>query len=254
MTSSRLSPTRSPAAAKRAARLLRHGIPFVCVATFSLRAPAEPSDWQSQVNAATDRINRGIDQSVNTPSTGAGVDWYPGSGLFAGASAWTIKLFDGAPLGGEFLVDVGYAWRWKADWSLTAMLAHYQFAHSPAASHLEYDDLDLIGSWRDFVFFSVSASPNTAYGPSPRTWAYSYNLTTHVPLSHGLSAIAGVGYYDLQAGLGGGFLYDNIGLSYQYRDVNFQVGYFGTRASAAIHADLDPSLVHRWVAQVSWHF
>lgn len=223
-------------------------------AAFSLPAAAEPGNWQFQVNATTDRINRGLDESDDLPSVGAGAVWYPGTGLFAGASAWTVKLFDGAPLGGEFLAHVGYAWRWQADWDLSAMLTHYQFEHSFMASHFEYDEAILTGSWRDFVFACISASPNTAYGESPRTWAYSYNLVTHVPLSHGFSAIAGLGYYDLQAGLGTGFVYDNIGLGYQSHDVTFEVAYYGTRAPARLQAMLGSMLVHRWTAQVSWLF
>ena len=217
-------------------------------------AMAAFDDWQFDVHASTDRINRGIDQSDGQPSIGVGATWYPRTGVFAGASASSVKFFDGAPIGAEFIANAGYIWRWDADWSLQAMLTHYQFAREPQSPHFEYDELALAGAWRDCLFASVTASPNTTYGPGSRTRAFSYNLGMHLPLPDGFSAIAGIGYYDLSAGVGTGFTYGDIGLAYQYQAVQFEVSYVGTRSPERLAAMFGPVLVHRWVAQVSWRF
>lgn len=210
--------------------------------------------WHFQVGGTTDRVKRGIDESQNEPSVGVSASWYPGTGPFAGVSGWTVRPFYGTPLGAEFVADAGYGWR-AGDWSAQAMALHYQFAHTPAATLLEYDEAGLEFGWREAVFASVTASPNTTYGRSPRTLALTYNLIGHYPLAYGFSAAAGIGYYDLHAGLGGGFFYDDVGLNYQYHALQLQVTYFDTQAPARIGAQFGPMLVHhRWVAQVSWSF
>jgi len=239
--------------AKVVVRLFLCSAALVLLVMFSTHAAAAPEDWLFGVNFTTDRINRGWDESDGRPSLGATVDWYPGSGFFAEAAAWSAKPFSIEPLGAEFKDTVGYAWPLSDDWSLSTMLSHYQFLHEFNASRLEYDELALTGGWRNCLFASVTASPNTAYR-SPKTRAYSYNLSGHLPLTHGFSAIAAVGYYDLSAGLGAGYVYGNVGLGYQYRNVDFQISYFDTRAPSSLIQLVGAELVHRWVAQLSVHF
>ena len=238
--------------ARRMARILRYAIPLTAAVATAPFAHADDV-WHFQVGGTTDRLHRGIDMTHGEPSVDVSASWYPGTGPFAGVSGWTVRPLPGYPLGAEFVADAGYGWR-AGDWSARAMVLHYQFAHTPHAAALEYDDVGLEVEWREAVFASVTASPNTSYGGSPRTLALSYNLVGHYPLAHGFSAIAGVGYFDLHAGLGSGFVYDDIGLNYQYRALQLQVAYFGTQAPPGIQARFGPLLVHRWVAQVSWSF
>lgn len=225
----------------------------LAILVVSVPAARASDAWHFQVGAATDRINRGIDMSHNEPSVEAAVSWYPGTGPFAGLSAWTVRPFSGGSMGAEFLADAGYGWR-RGDWAAQAMLLHYQFAHTPESTRTEYDEAGLAGSWRESLFASVTVSPNSAYGGSPRTLALTYNVVGRLPLAHGFSATAGIGYFDLHAGLGSGFFYDDIGLNYQYRSLQVQLAYFGTQSPARIKARLGPLLVHRWVAQISWAF
>jgi uncharacterized protein (TIGR02001 family) len=235
--------------------VLRYAISLT-LAALCCRAPALAAldDWQFQLGSTTDRINRGFDQSDAKPSVDAEASWYPGTGVFANASVSSVRFFDGAPLGAEFIANAGYAWRWAADWSLQAMLSHYRFAREPHASHFEYDELALAGGWRDCLFAAVTASPNTSYGLAPKARAFSYNLSAHLPLAGGFSGIAGVGYYDLNASAGAGFSYGDVGLAYQYRAIQFELSYVGTHAPERLDQLLGAMLVHRWVAQVSWDF
>lgn len=237
---------------RRMALALHYAIPLAAVVTTVPSAWADDA-WHFQVGATTDRIKRGIDESQGEPSVDVSASWYPGTGPFAGVSGWTVRPFYGTPRGGEFVADAGYGWR-AGDWSAQAIVLHYQFAHTPAAKQLEYDEAALKAGWREVLFASVTASPNTSYGGSARTLALAYNLVGHYPLAHGFSATAGIGYYDLHAGIGNGFFYDDIGLNYQYRSLQFQVAYFGTQAPAPTERRFGSMLVHRWVAQVSWSF
>lgn len=231
--------------------------PAACVLGLALSVAcpgARADDFQFQVNATSARIKRGIDESHNRPSVGLSANWYPGTGWFAGLSTWTVNLPRASSVGAEWVAGAGYQWRWAGDWSLRTMLAHYQFTHVARAGRLEYDEAMLIGGWRDTLFASVTVSPNTAYGPSPRTLAYSYNLVGHFPLAGGWSTATGLGYYDLHAGLGAGYVYYNAGLLYQYRALQLLVGYVGTRAPERLQYALGPALTHRWIAQVSYAF
>lgn len=238
--------------ARRMVRSLRYAIPLAATVMTMPSASADDA-WHFQMGGTTDRLNRGINLSQGDPSVDVSASWYPGTGPFAGVAGWTVRPFRGGPLGAEFVADAGYGWR-AGDWSTRAMGLHYQFAHTPVATRLEYDEACLELAWREAVFASVTVSPNTSYGGSPRTLALTYNLVGHYPLAHGFSATAGVGYYDLHAGLGSGYLYDDIGLNYQYRSLQLQIAYFGTEAPASILARIGPMLVHRWVAQVNWSF
>jgi len=243
----------------RASRCVKRRSAHVLWFSIALAAAAWPpsaafaaDDWHFQIAGTTDRINRGLDKSDKGPSVDVAASWYPGTGPFAGVSVSTVKLFHGAPVGAEIIGDAGYRWR-RGDWSTQAMVLHYQFAHTPGATRAEYDEIGLAGAWRESVFASVTASPNTSYG-GPRTLALTYNLVGHWPLAHGFSAIGGVGYYDLHAEFGAGFFYDDIGLDYQYGPLQLQLAYFGTQSPARIKARLGPMLVHRWVMQLSWAF
>jgi hypothetical protein len=210
---------------------------------------AASEDWQFQFGATTDRIDRGMDQSDGKPSLNATANWYPGTGVFASASIESVKFSDSEPIGAEFVANAGYQWRWASDWSMQAMLSHYRFMDQPMASHPNYDDLGLTGGWRDCLFASITASPNTMGAR-----AFSYNLLAHMPLPGRFSAIAGIGYYNLNASLGAGFSYGDVGLAYQYQAVQFELSYVGTRAPERLEQLLGATLVHRWVAQVSLRF
>lgn len=235
-------------------RLLQ-AVTLLCCALLLASPRASAGDFQLLGDVVTDRTNRGLDRSDDKPSVGVQASWYPASGWFATASASTVKLAHSVPTGAQFIVNGGYQWRLESDWSLSLMLSHYQFSRTSEAEHFEYDELGLTGGWRDCLFVTVTGSPNAAADSiSPRTRAYSYNLIGHLPLGGRLSAVAGLGYYDLHAGLDTGYTYGDIGLSYQFHSMQFQVSYVGTRAPERAKQVLGPILVHRWVAQMSWYF
>jgi uncharacterized protein (TIGR02001 family) len=216
---------------------------------------AAADDWQFEAGAATDYYSRGIEASYRQPSVHVAGTWYPGSGFFAGASATSIRFDDTPQTGAEFISNAGYVWRFGGDWSAQAMLADYRFVKVPLAHRDDYDELVLTAGWRDSVFASIALSPNTGFGMSPRSRAVAYDIVGRLPLGHGFSATAGIGYYDIGAELGGGYVYGNAGLTYQYRAWQFDATYVASRASAPVRASiLGSGLNDRWIADVIWHF
>ncbi|GLU31302.1 hypothetical protein WKR88_15270 [Trinickia caryophylli] len=224
---------------------------------FVLPSPAVASDaWQFELSAATGAVTRGLVDSNKAPTVGVGANWYPdpSGGFFIGASALSIRNSAFSQTGAKIVADAGYTWRLDADWTLQAIVSRYQFARVPFAGRMAYHELELRGGWRDFLFASLTASPDTAIGWSSKTRAFSYDVAGRLPLEHGFSATAGIGYYDLRAQVGGGYVYADAGLTYQYRTVQFDLWYIGTQAPAATRARMGPLLSHGWTADVVWHF
>jgi uncharacterized protein (TIGR02001 family) len=225
---------------------------FVTFAVLSSPAAAASDDWQFEAGVTTNKVTRGMDIGNRQPSVSAGANWYPGNGFFAGASAASLRSARRPTNGAEVVVNGGYGWRLAGDWSAQAMLSHYQFLQGSQSSRFNYDELVLTAGWRDSVFASVALSPNTGFGPSPSSRAVAYDLVGRLPLVHGWTATAGIGYYDLHSVLGIGYVYGNVGLTYQYRAWQFDVSYIATNSEAKAH--LGPGASNRWIADAIWHF
>jgi uncharacterized protein (TIGR02001 family) len=225
---------------------------FVTFAVLSSPAAAASDDWQFEAGVTTNKVTRGMDIGNRQPSVSAGANWYPGNGFFAGASAASLRSARRPANGVEVVVNGGYGWRLAGDWSAQAMLSHYQFLQGSQSSRFNYDELVLTAGWRDSVFASVALSPNTGFGPSPSSRAVAYDLVGRLPLVHGWTATAGIGYYDLHSVLGIGYVYGNVGLTYQYRAWQFDVSYIATNNEAKAH--LGPGASNRWIADAIWHF
>lgn len=216
------------------------------------RAHAANEDWQFEAGIATDKLSRGMENSYHRPSVNLAAEWYPGNGFFAGGAASSIRAFESSTTGAEFILNAGYGWRIGGDWSAQAMFGHYQFTRVPAAVRLDYDELVLTAGWRDCVFASVALSPNTGFGPSPSSRAVAYDLVGRVPLIHGWTATAGIGYYDLHSMLGFGYVYGNVGLTWQFHAWQFDVSYIATNSEAKTMLGARAS--NRWIADAIWHF
>jgi uncharacterized protein (TIGR02001 family) len=232
--------------------LLRCCTALVTLAVLSAPATATSGDWQFEAGITTNKVTRGMDIGNGQPSVSAGANWYPGNGFFAGASVASLRSARSPTNGAEVVANGGYGWRLAGDWSAQAMLSHYQFLQGSQSSRLNYDELVLTAGWRDSVFASVALSPDTGFGPTPISRAVSYDLVGRLPLVHGWTATAGIGYYDLHSVIGLGYVYGNVGLTYQFRAWQFDVSYIATNNEAK--AKLGPGASNRWIADVIWHF
>ncbi|WP_158244538.1 TorF family putative porin [Paraburkholderia rhynchosiae] len=246
------SPSSSNACIVRAAWRVGWRVASRAASVGAATRAAASEDWQFEAGIATDKVTRGMDISYRQPSVNVAANWYPGNGFFAGASAASIRFDQTRTTGAEFVANVGYGWRLANDWSAQAMLAHYQFTRVPSAARFNYDELVLTAGWRDSVFASIALSPNTGFGPSPSSRAVSYDLVGRLPLVHGWTATAGIGYYDLHSVIGIGYVYGNVGLTWQFRSWQFDVAYIATNSEAK--TTLGPGASNRWIADAIWHF
>ena len=217
-------------------------------------AAAAMDDWRFEVSAASARTTRGIDDSGGQPVIGASASWYAAGGLFAGISTSTFKVISSSQTGAEIIASGGYERRIAGDWTVQASLTHYQYVHMSAASRMNYDEAAVRGGWRDSLFVSVTASPNTGFDSSPRLRAFSYNIAGRLPLTFGFSTTVGIGYYDLSAQKGVGYVYGNAGITYQRGAAQFDLWYIFTHDSATANARLHHMLYNGLIADVIWHF
>lgn len=231
-------------------------LPLLLASLMVLTRPAAAAtdDWRFELSAASARTTRGIDDSDGQPVLGAAASWYPAGGLFAGISTSTFKTAGSSQTGAEIIASGGYERRIAGDWTLQVLLTHYQYVHLPSASRMNYDEAAVRGGWRDSLFVSVTASPNTSFDSSPRSRAFSYNVAGRLPLAFGFSTSVGIGYYDLSAQKGAGYVYGNAGVTYQHGPAQFDLWYIFTHGSANANARFRPMLYNGLIADVVWHF
>lgn len=213
--------------------------------------------WGGSLGAASDYVFRGLSQSEDQPSAQADVHYYAASGWFAGLSAATVRIATEGGTTAELEAYAGISRPLGENWSARLDLVHYSYPGYAPARRYNYDEL--IGSidYRDRVFVSVAASPDTSIestrgSPTTRP-ALAYDVALHQPLFRALSANAGVGYEDLRWLVHTGYVYWNAGLAYDFGAVQLDVSYIGTsgKAKTLFYRDVADDRV---VAALLWHF
>lgn len=232
---------------------MRKTLLLLMLAMAPARALAGSEDWHFTLSAASDKLLRGLDLSNGHPYVEAAASWYAGPGPFADVSVSSFALLGhDRSSGAQLVADAGYSWRLDSAWSAQVMVAHYQSWNTPTPQHMNYQELALSMGWRDTVVASVAVSPHATIGPLQPAYTLAYDLVGRLPLRHGLTATAGVGYYDLHAAAGTGYGYGSVGLSYQRGPMQIDFKYVATVGAAKAH--LNGALDNRWVGQLMWHF
>ena len=216
-------------------------------------ACAGAENWHFKLSAASDKVLRGLELSDGHPYTEAAASWNAGSGAFADVALSRFAGFgEGSPAGAQFVADAGYGWRIEPNWSAQVMVSHYQSLGSPITQRMDYQEFALTAGWRDSLYASIAMSPHATLGTLQSTRTLAYDLVGRLPLAHGFTASAGIGYYDLQAFADDSRTYGNVGLSYQLGEVQFDVMYMV--ATSPAKERLKGALNSRWVSQITWHF
>ncbi|MBN3782140.1 hypothetical protein G3O06_32055 [Burkholderia sp. Ac-20345] len=216
-------------------------------------ADAALEDWRFELGVASDKVSRGLDLSNRRPSLQAAASWYPGNGLFAGASVSAFPRTGlSSSIGTAVDVDAGYVWRLDSKWQAQVAVANHQLTGSSFSQSMTYRELAATVRWQDAIFATVSVSPDTPTGRFRGLHFVACDLVARLPLAHGVTATAGIGYYDLHTSDSPGSGYGNVGLSYQYRAVQLEILYIGTigRSKSLVQGALD----NHWIFQTIWHF
>ncbi|HEY1725259.1 MAG TPA: TorF family putative porin [Steroidobacteraceae bacterium] len=221
----------------------------------SLPAAAEADGLGGSIGVATDDVYRGVSYSNDQLSPRAEVHGVLGS-WFAGVSAEEIRRDLNHQAGAEVIAYAGFQWRITDDWSAQATLRHYDYPGNTFRAQYNYDELGLSLGWQDRVAVSAIVSPDTYshdyLGNFGNGAAYAYEVVGRQPLPAGLSAVAGLGYYDLRREIGIGYLYGSIGLERRWRSWAVDLRYVDTDGTAKQHFEDDAGT--RVVLSVFWTF
>jgi uncharacterized protein (TIGR02001 family) len=225
------------------------------VALLSLASVSRAQGLAGSVGLATDDLFRGLSQNAGQLSPQVDLHEVVGQ-WYGGVSAAGARRGENVGLGAELIAYAGYQQRFGDDWIDRVTLRHYDYPGNPHRSRYDYDELGLSFGWRERIVFSVIASPDTYsqdyqgnYGSGA---AFCYELVAQQPLPRGLSAIAGLGYYDLRRQIGTGYAYWSAGLEHRWGSWAFDLRYVGTDRASRHHFEDDAG--DRAVLSAFWLF
>jgi uncharacterized protein (TIGR02001 family) len=218
--------------------------------------------WGGSLGVTTDYRLRGISQSDGSPAGQLDVHYQSpvGSasvGWFAGLWASTVRLYRQENQTVELNAYGGLVWALDDDWSAKLALSHYAHPWDSLARHYDYDDVTVGTAWRDQLFLSATWSPNmsiiSSRGIVLNRSALAYDVTGRLPLVERLSAVGGVGYYDVSELAERGYWYGSAGLAYDLASWHFDVSRV-QNSRAAREIFYGDQAENRWIATVVWTF
>lgn len=171
----------------------------------------------------TDYMYRGVSLSDGNPALQLGLDFESGTGVFAGLWASTADIESGADNHRDREVDyyAGYG-RALGRWGLDATVIRYTY---PAARGFDYDfsEYAVTASRGDRWWLEFAWAPRfLGHDLAARHW----ELSTRWPLRWGLSAGAGLAYFDLSAGGDAGYWHWQAGLTRSFDRVSLDLRYY----------------------------
>ena len=207
---------------------------LACAGTAVVPVPlqAVAGELGGSVAATTDYVYRGVSQSDGNAAMQADLHYRGTSGWVVGTWASTVD-FD-RPGGGSVELDVyaGRDWSLGPDWDVRVGITHYFYPGDESAVRYDYDEVTGSLTWQSRVSATIAWSPDVTR--RTERWiardqsATSYELTASQPLSGRLSAVAGVGYYDLPDILRADYVFWNAGLNFAVGRAQVGVMYIAT--------------------------
>ena len=237
----------------RAAAALLAGIAFAS-------SPACAGDeWGGSAALSSDYFVRGISRTSDHVALQADLHYTNPGGFAAGVFASNTQIDPTKPRDVELSAFVGYVWNMGEAWRSRVLVSHYAYPWNRAASHYNYDELDLDISYRGWLHFSAGYSPN-----SPRFIAAPYR--EHIEVSEQsaevsaqrqvfgkLSLLAGVGYSHLDGPNSGAYTYWSGGAAYDLQSVTLALSYVNT-SSEAKTLFYNAAATGQWTGTVIWRF
>ncbi len=224
----------------------------VAVFLVLLAGAARAGDWDFGLGIASDVLIRGVALNSHAVVPHAAVDYYDTQGWFLGLAADLVDPDEYHPESAQLLARAGYAWSPLQDWSAQLGYLHYAYPASDYLRDYAYDEFSASLAWRDMLAFTVSLSPNTKFGWTPRAPTAACDLTARYPVSEYVGLVAGIGYRDLHRLFDTGYTYGNAGVELRLAKVQFGLAYIATSADAK--RLFGSKAANRWSGSAIWHF
>ena len=239
-------------------RLLANGLVLALGLVVGTAYCAEGDRWGGSLDATSDYFVRGISRSNGQGALQLDLHYLDASGFVAGLFASNTQINSRAQSSAEIDAFVGFTWNSGKDWQERALLSHYAYPWSKAGSAYNYDELNLMVSYREWLNLEL------VYSPDAPVWSvYQGRLigvgleSAEVNLQHRvvgkLSATAGYGYAHFEGQEPAGYGYWSAGASYDLAPVTLVLSYVNTTAAAKA-LFYNAAADGRWTGTVIWRF
>jgi len=239
-------------------RLLANGILLALGFVVGTAYCAEGDRWGGSVDATSDYFVRGITRSNDQGALQLDLHYLDASGFVAGLFASNTQINSRARSSAEIDAFVGFTWNSGKDWQERALLSHYAYPWSTAGSAYNYDELNLMVSYREWLNLELVYSPDAPLWSVYRGRLIGVGMeSAEVNLQHRvlgkLSATAGYGYAHFEGQEPSGYGYWSAGASYDLAPVTLVLSYVNTTAAAKA-LFYNAAADGRWTGTVIWRF
>ena len=215
----------------------------------------------------TDYIYRGYSETNNKGAVQLDLHASLQTGTFAGV--WTSTLNDKYRPYAKFDVEeyIGQRFDLSSEWNTSITATNYQYVGGNQFYSSDYQQIMASISYLDRWTLAFSAIPNMV-----RYWGWPYFHTARYPaydvetsgqweIANGFFVTGGAGYY-LFTGTDSaefrspsiGYVYGNVGLAYEWRNLRLDVGFFLTQKGRAQQLSPYPTANDRFAGTLSWRF
>lgn len=212
--------------------------------------------WGGSLDLTSDYLVRGISRTDNRAALQLDVHYLGSSGFVAGLFASNTQIDPHLSRDVELDAFLGYLWTGSDDWQGRALLSHYAYPWNQAGSSYDYTELDLDMSYRNWLNFALTYSPDAsreAYHRLIGVSSESAEVSLQRRLVGSLSATAGLGYAYYGGPDPAGYAYWSAGAAYDLAPVTLALSYVNTTAAAKA-LFYNAAADNRWMVTIIWRF
>ncbi len=237
-------------------RLLASGILLSVGIGIATSRCAAADLWGGSLGLTSDYLIRGISRSDNRAALQFDLHYLDSSGFVAGLFASNTQIDPDLSRDVELDAFLGFVWTGSDDWQGRALVSHYAYPWNEAGSSYDYTELDVDMSYRGWLNFTMSYSPDApreAYHRRMGVSSESGELSMQHSVSGKLSATAGAGYAYYAGPDSAGYAYWSVGAAYDLAPVTLALSYVNTTAAAKA-LFYNAAADNRWIGTVIWRF
>lgn len=223
------------------------GLAIIALLWVAMPARVAADGITSSVVVTTDYLHRGISQTDAEPALQASTVYWHATGWYAGLWASNVSTArrylatDTSNL--EVNGFLGLTRRITPDWVVDIQAVQYVYPDDPSPVDYEYVELSGNIAYRERIYASVLASPNSTFftrrGGAVRETTFAYEFSVQQGLFSWLKVAAGAGYQDLPEQLSG-YWYGSGSVALHLHRVMLELGYYAVdhRGEALFGTDL----------------
>jgi uncharacterized protein (TIGR02001 family) len=187
-----------------------------------LRAYAE---IHGTLTFTTNNVSRWFSKTNNSVAVQANLEYQHTSGLYLGTSAANVDFSsathpDSAQV--EITPYLGWNFTLSDQWRTEIQWSRYLYDSNVFGHDADYNEFYLFLHYKDLLTAHISVTDNFY---NVGNYAINYELSGKYPITNTLEFSATAGYNQTQAALGSDYPYWNIGLSYYYKFLVFDLRY-----------------------------